>query len=72
MWMGIRGGQSDFKYLAQQLVSRLSSVTPRTQAGGNDSRNSCHPWFGLTLLGCVTPPVCVRGVTEERRDHKLL
>jgi hypothetical protein len=27
---------------------------------------------GLTLAGCITPPVCVRGVTRERRDHKLL
>ena len=27
---------------------------------------------GLTLAGCVTPAVCVRGVTRERRDHKLL
>jgi hypothetical protein len=26
----------------------------------------------LTLAGCVTPPVCVRGVTEEKRDPKLL
>ena len=37
-----------------------------------EGRNSCHPLVGLTLLGCVDPPACVRGVTEERRDPKLL
>jgi hypothetical protein len=44
MWVGIRGGQSDFKYLSQQLA-----VTPLFSHAANADRR------GLTHLTRVNP-----------------
>jgi hypothetical protein len=58
MWVGIRGGQSDFKYLSQQLV-----VTPLFSHAANADRRGDTPHQGqpaprVTGITRVIPPAC--------------
>ena len=53
MWVGIRGGQSDFKYLSQQLA-----VTPLFSHAANADRR------GLIDLTRVNPNCGVTGVSR--------
>jgi hypothetical protein len=57
-WVGIRGGQSDFKYLSQQLA-----VTPLFSYAANADRRGDTPHQGqpaprVTGITRVIPPVC--------------